>query len=76
MKKKLTAREKVVKSLEREYHISLMPAFKWYENIREQNKTRLCQKSVPQSHQDNEEKPECPWKGFKLNPEIIDGYVF
>lgn len=75
MRKKLTAREKVVKSLEKEYHISFMPAFKWYENIREQNKSRLCQKSV-NSQQDNEEKPECPWKGFKLNPEIIDGYVF
>jgi hypothetical protein len=75
MKKKLTAREKVVKSLEKEYHISLMPAFKWYEGIREQNKARLCQKYVP-ARQDNEEKPECPWKGFKLNPEIIDGYVF
>lgn len=75
MKKKLTTREKVVKSLEKEYHISLMPAFKWYESIREQNKARLCQKSV-NINVNNEEKVECPWKGFKINLEIIDGYIF
>ena len=68
-------RKKIVEFLDKRYCFSFMPAFKWYEGIKESNRTRLCQKSVS-VYQNNEEKVECPWKGFKLNPEIIDGYVF
>jgi hypothetical protein len=66
----------IVEFLDKRYCFGLMPAFKWYESIKESNKSRLCQKSVSKSQLCDEEKPECPWKGFKLNPEIIDGYVF